>query len=92
MKSPMVMKSSLRSDEILSKASDEMKSATRRSRISLRSDFIHRDGFILLKGRFRCTSVLRDKNKNPPRKVGFELCQRHNVFISLRTEVHDERP
>ena len=33
-----------------------------------------RSGFISL--------FSRDKNKNPPRKVGFELCQRHNVFIS----------
>ena len=46
------------------------------------SDFIHLWWIYSAKGRFHCSSVLRDKNKNPPRKVGFELCQRHNVFIS----------
>ena len=33
----------------------------------------------------RAPKFSRDKNKNPPRKVGFELCHRHNVFISSRT-------
>ena len=33
----------------------------------------------------RASQFSRDKNKNPPRKVGFELCHRHNVFISSWT-------
>ena len=78
------MKSSHSSDEVRGQASDRIKSATRRSRISSRSDFIHLWWIYSAAGRFHCTSVLPEIIKNAQHKLSifvFDCVQ----IISSRT-------
>ena len=78
------MKSSHSSDEVRGQASDRIKSATRRSRISSRSDFIHLWWIYSATGRFHCTTVhRRDKTKMPNRGWAFFVFDQRSK-LSLR--------